>query len=186
VTDKVRRVQSKPMLVVVSGPPGTGKTTLAHRIAAAIGCPAICRDEIKEGMAHATPGFVPGPGDPLTMRTLSTFFDVLGLLVGRGTTVVAEAAFQDRLWNPGLSPLLGRADVRIVHCTVPAEVALERITARSDSDPRRSAHEDAQISADARLRTHNAFQPIDLPVPSITLDTTAEPSLDEVLRFLSR
>ncbi|WP_241998341.1 AAA family ATPase [Kribbella sp. VKM Ac-2569] len=179
-------MQSKPMLVVVSGPPGTGKTTLAHRIAVAIGCPAICRDEIKEGMAHATPGFVPGPGDPLTMRTLSTFFDVLGLLIGRGTTVVAEAAFQDRLWNPGLSPLLGRADVRIVHCTVPAEVALERITTRSSSDPRRSAHEDAQISADARLRTHNSFQPIDLPVPSITLDTTAEPSIEEVLAFLSR
>ncbi|WP_238175633.1 MULTISPECIES: AAA family ATPase [Kribbella] len=179
-------MQSKPMLVVVSGPPGTGKTTLAHRIAAAIGCPAICRDEIKEGMAHATPGFVPGPGDPLTMRTLSTFFDVLGLLIGRGTTVVAEAAFQDRLWNPGLTPLLGRADVRIVHCTVPAEVALERITARTSSDPRRSAHEDAQISPDARLRTHNSFQPVDLPVPSITIDTTAEPSIEEVLAFLSR
>ncbi|WP_238174314.1 AAA family ATPase [Kribbella kalugense] len=179
-------MHSKPMLVVVSGPPGTGKTTLAHRIATAIGCPAICRDEIKEGMAHATPGFVPGPGDPLTMRTLSTFFDVIGLLIGRGTSVVAEAAFQDRLWNPGLSPLLARADIRIVHCTVPAEVALARITARSSSDPRRSAHEDAQISPDARLRTHNAFQPVDLPVPSLTLDTTGEPPLDEVLAFLSR
>ncbi|WP_350280849.1 AAA family ATPase [Kribbella sp. HUAS MG21] len=179
-------MQSKPMLVVVSGPPGTGKTTLAHRIAAAIGCPAICRDEIKEGMAHATPGFVPGPGDPLTMRTLSTFFDVIGLLVGRGTSVVAEAAFQDRLWSPGLSPLLGRADVRIVHCTVPAEVALARITARTNTDPRRAAHEDTQISADARLRTHNAFQPVDLEVPSLVVDTSGEPDLDEILAFLSR
>jgi hypothetical protein len=34
-----------------------GKTTLAHRSARAVGCPAICRDEIKEGMVHATPGF---------------------------------------------------------------------------------------------------------------------------------
>src|SRR5690349_25015315 len=122
------------MLVVVSGPPGTGKTTLAHRIAAAIGCPAICRDEIKEGMAHATPGFVPGPGDPLTMRTLSTFFDVIGLLIGRGTTVVADAAFQDRLWNPGLTRLLGRADSRIGHCDVPAAVAPAPNTARPGPD----------------------------------------------------
>ncbi|MFI5730360.1 AAA family ATPase [Kribbella sp. NPDC051587] len=181
-------MQSKPLVVVVSGPPGTGKTTLAHRVARAIGCPAICRDEIKEGMAHATPGFAPGPGDPLTMRTLSTFFDVIGLLVGRGTTVVAEAAFQDRLWTPGLSPLLGRTDLRILHCTVPAEVALERITARTANDPRRAAHEDAQIPADARLRTHNAFQAVDLPVPSLTIDTSVEdynPSFAEVVQFLS-
>jgi predicted kinase len=54
---------SCPALVVVSGPPGSGKTTLAHEVARAVGCPAICRDEIKEGMAHATPGFAPGPGD---------------------------------------------------------------------------------------------------------------------------
>jgi uridine kinase len=42
-------VTSRPMLVVVSGPAGSGKTTLAHTIARAVGCPAICRDEIKEG-----------------------------------------------------------------------------------------------------------------------------------------
>jgi predicted kinase len=182
-------VQSKPMVIVVSGPPGTGKTTLAHRVAAAIGCPAICRDEIKEGMAHATPGFVPGPGDPLTMRTLSTFFDVIGLLVGRGTTVVAEAAFQDRLWNPGLTPLLSRADVRIIHCVIPADLALARINARSAANPNRGAHEDAQIGDDARLRTHNAFQPVDLPVPTLTVDTSTaiyDPPLPEILNFLSR
>jgi predicted kinase len=177
------------MVIVVSGPPGTGKTTLAHRIAAAIGCPAICRDEIKEGMAHATPGFVPGPGDPLTMRTLSTFFDVIGLLVGRGTTVVAEAAFQDRIWSPGLTPLLSRADLRIVHCMVPADLALARINARSAADPKRGAHEDAQIGDDARLRTHNAFQAVDLPVPTLTVDASTaayDPPLPEILNFLSR
>ncbi|HEV7707307.1 MAG TPA: AAA family ATPase [Asanoa sp.] len=60
----------QPTLVVVSGPPGAGKTTLAHAIGREVGCPVVCRDEIKEGMAHATPDFVAAPSDPLTMRTL--------------------------------------------------------------------------------------------------------------------
>lgn len=80
------RVASRPTLVVVSGPIGAGKTTLAHRLAQAVGCPAICRDEIKEGMAQSRPGFVPAPGDELTMRTLPVFFGV------RAFTRVAVAA----------------------------------------------------------------------------------------------
>ena len=92
-----------PMLIVVSGPAGSGKTTLAHELARTIGCPAICRDEIKEGMVHAsTVPFVAEPGDALTRRTLAVFFDMLRLLLRAGVTVVAEARpYQNR-------PVLGR------------------------------------------------------------------------------
>jgi predicted kinase len=81
-----------PTLVVVSGPAGSGKTTLAHEIARAIGCLAISRDEIKEGMVHTTPNFVAAPGDELTRRALPVFFGVLDLLLRAGVTTVAEAA----------------------------------------------------------------------------------------------
>jgi adenylate kinase family enzyme len=55
---------TSPTLVIVSGPPGSGKTTLAHEIATALGAPAICRDEIKEGMVHATAQFTAGRAMP--------------------------------------------------------------------------------------------------------------------------
>src|SRR5277367_742424 len=121
---------SRPTLIVVSGPPASGKTTLAHEIAQAIGCPAVCRDEIKNGMAHAEPGFAPGPGDALSARARPAFFGVLRLLLAAGVTTVAEAAFQDRLWRPGLTPLLSLARLRIVHCQADAAVAFERIARR--------------------------------------------------------
>lgn len=109
---------SLPVLVVVSGPMGSGKTTLAHRVAQAMGCPAICRDEIKEGMAHATPGSRPSRGDELTMRTLPVFFGVLELLLRAGVTTVAEAAFQDKVWRPHLEPLRDLAQIRIDRVSV--------------------------------------------------------------------
>lgn len=176
------------MLVVVSGPPGSGKTTLAHRVSGAVGCPAVCRDEIKEGMVHANPGFVPGPGDPLTMRTLATFFDVIGLLIGRGSSVVAEAAFQDHVWRPGLTPFLGLAELRIIHCAVPAEVAHDRIATRAAENTLRKAHEDGHRSAETWRRSHDSFTPISLPVPTITVDTSDgyQPDLPELVRFLER
>jgi predicted kinase len=164
-----------PTLVVVSGPPASGKTRLAHAVADVIPCPAVCRDEIKEGMVHAHgAGFVAGPGDALTVRTLPVFFDVLRVLAGAGVTLVAEAAFQDEVWRRGLEPLLDLTELRIVQCTVDDEVARTRL-ARS-----RPAHAD-------RGRPLPDFERLSIAAPSLLVDTTAgyAPDLAEIVAFVN-
>ncbi len=177
-----------PILVVISGPAGAGKTTLAHRLARRIGCPAICRDEIKEGMVHTTGDFVPSPGDELTMRTLPTFFEVLRVLVAAGVTTVADAAFQDKVWRPHLQPLTRLADLRVIHCHVPAGTAYARIRRRQAENPTRRAHVDTPL-ADPQVQTaaHNGFDRVRLDVPELEVDTSDgyRPSLDEIVAFAS-
>ena len=166
---------------MVSGPAGSGKTTLAHRLAAEVGCPAICRDEIKEGMVHAAaPGFVASVGDPLTMRTYGVFFAVLELLLRAEVTVVAEAAFQDRLWRQGLAPLHPLADLRVVRCWTSDELARDRVSRRRDELATRAAHADLDAIA-----APSAFVPVDLEVPTLDVNTSAgyRPALAGVVDF---
>jgi predicted kinase len=183
-------VTSPPTLVIISGPIAAGKTTLAHRLAESLGCPAICRDEIKEGMVHATSGFVPSPGDELTARTFPVFFDVLALLLRAGVTAVADAAFQDANWRKGLGPLLGLAQLRIVHCCAPSDVALSRALRRSESNAVRRAHFDPGPGSDAEefARLRAAFERLSLEAPALEVDTTDgyRPGLDAIVDFVNR
>ncbi len=166
---------SGPSLIVVSGAPGSGKTTLAHRIAREVGCPAVCRDEIREGMAHA------GTADPTMRRTYDAFFDTLGVLLRAGVTVVAEAAFQDRLWRPVLSPLAGLAAIRVVRCVADPAVARDRMLRRLDDPVRVAAHRDREMLS----RPPVTWAPITLPVPTLEVGTDDgySPGLDAIVAF---
>jgi predicted kinase len=174
-----------PTLVVVSGPAGCGKTTLAHRLANALGCPAICRDEIKEGMARNASGYVPESGDELARRTLAAFFDVLQRLLERGVTVVAEAAFQDHVWSPNLAPLRAYAELRVVQCHADPIVARQRIAQHATQ---RRVHADvALLAALERGDGYFAeFRRLAVDAPAIDVDTTHgyTPTIDEVVAFV--
>lgn len=139
-------------------------------------------------MAHATPGFMPAPGDELTMRTLPVFFGVIELLLRAGVTTVAEAAFQDRVWRPWLDPLRDLARLRIVHCTVDAEVIFSRIMRRGAQGPPRHAHPDpAPGDAAEYLQRHRAFDRVSVDAPWIEVDTTDgyEPALGQIAAFIN-
>ena len=169
-----------PTLIVVSGPGGSGKTTLAHQLAATLGCPALCRDEIKEGMVASNPGFVPAISDQLTWRTYDLFFEAIALFLRAEVTLVADAGFQHSIWWQGLEPLTDLAILKIVRCQVPDELARQRALTRMAAEPTRAAHADTE-----HFSVPRTFDAIHLDAPTLDVDTSDgwRPDLKEIAAF---
>ena len=135
-------------------------------------------------MVHAQGGdFEAAAGDSLTRRTLPLFFDVLRMLLAERVSVVAEAAFQDRLWRQGLEPLAQLARLRIVQCHTSPAVGRER--RRRDE----SAH--ARLLGDEIEyweRAYASFDRISMSAPSLDVDTTdgLVPDLEAIVEFVNR
>lgn len=47
-------LNNKPLLIVITGRPASGKTTLAHVLSKEVKFPLLSRDELKEGYINAT------------------------------------------------------------------------------------------------------------------------------------
>lgn len=136
----------------------------------------------------STPGHRSGGNDPLNLPTLEAFFDVLKVLLQARVTLVAEAAFQDRVWRPRLEPLADLAQIRVVRCSAPAAVAHDRIVHRAQHTAHRAAHGDQALLDAIAAGEHalDSFVPISLDVPTLVVDTLDgySPSLPDIASFV--
>lgn len=174
----------------VSGPPGAGKTTIAHSLGRVLQFPVVSRDEIKEGLVNRGSDAAPTWGAPIAQEAFALFYRIVSEYVRSGCSVVVEAAFHADFAH-GPAELLRLADGCIVHCHVDSVVARQRFIDRATTDPLRlQAHPDWQIveAMDAGTFDWDKYEPMNLGIPILRVDTTAgyAPSLNEVEVFCQR
>lgn len=173
-------MQGKPLLVVVTGMPGSGKTTLATTLAKEIRCPLVSRDAIKEGVLR-TLGMELAANRELTHQVYEAFFANIELLLGANTSLVAEAAFQHKAWFSKLEPLTEVADIRIIFCAVPPQLAHARRMLRAQKDPLFSRYHPDPV---AKETGDAPFEVLRMDVPTLSVDTTIEPNIPQINAFL--
>lgn len=156
-------------LVVVSGSPGAGKTTIAVPLARSLGLPLICKDDIKESLVDALGD---QDGDMAWSRKVGgAAWGVLWKLAERAPGAVLEANFRPR--SAYERDRLVRLDARIVevYCRCPAEVAIRRFQERQrtahpahplrDLTPEHAAEFDRPIGMGAVIEV-DTTRPVDI------------------------
>ncbi len=177
----------RPRLVVVSGAPGAGKTTLARRLSADLGLLLVSKDEVKEALADA----VGSPRDVVASARLgeAAYAALFALAVGTlaaGDGIIVESNFRRGRSEAELEPLVADAAPVLIHCTAAAAVIEHRYSARHADGRRHPVHFDADRMAGLRDEIRaGRFDALDLAVPllSVQTDDGYQPSYEEILDF---
>ncbi|MBU1033248.1 ATP-binding protein [Patescibacteria group bacterium] len=172
---------AKNLLIIISGHPCTGKTTLSRKISNKLKLPLISKDDIKESLFDSL-----GVKDREWSRKLGiASFDLMyqfieTLLLGN-TSFIVETPLKPEFDNEKFLNLQRKHDFEVLQiiCNTDDAVLFERFKKRTESGERHPGHVDDQnydMFKDGLLK--DKHEPLNISGEIIEIDTTNFNSID--------
>ena len=138
-----------PLLVVVTGMPSSGKTTIAEGLAGRLRLPLIAKDEIKESLYESLGARDVSAWARLGASAYVLIFALARRMLASGVPLIVEANFfRDQVSD--FAALPAHRPVQF-HCQAPLALLVERYANRS----RHAAHHDAEKIKELPARFEN-------------------------------
>ena len=172
---------SPNLLIIVSGPPGAGKTALAKRIAKELCLPLLARDDIKE-LLFDTLGWSDRQwSKKLGLASWRVLYHLLEEMLKANQPLVLESNFRNELASGELSALQSKYRFETVQvlCKADGETLLKRFKQRAESGERHPGHVD-RLNYDefeAVLRQGD-WDALEIDGRVVTVDTTDFEAVD--------
>ncbi len=166
-----------PLLVILSGLPATGKTTLGQRLARDLGLPFVYKDGIKEILFDTLGWKDRAWSKQLSQASNAVLLYVAEALLAAGQAVVVESNFVPEYVTVTFQRLIADYGARPVQiwCTAAPEILQQRFAARQ----RHPGHGDQKNMEEfMQILAAPPPQPLALGGPVLTIDTGRFEAID--------
>lgn len=168
---------SRGRIVIVTGPPASGKTTLATRLAADLSLPLITKDGIKEALFDALGHVDRESSERIGRGSWEVLWHLLEVEVAARRSALFEGNFSADHAGERLIGLARRFEFTTlqIHCFAPVDLLYSRYQERIHN--RHPGHADADRLAEIRAVLDPGRYLLAIPGDLISVDTT---SFDQV------
>jgi predicted kinase len=170
---------SLPLLVIVTGAPATGKTTIAQSLSKEMGLPLIAKDAIKEELFDSLGSALPSDSHELGFAAIRLMMSWSRTLLQSDVSMIVESNFKSSLSTDDLRELFEISRPVLVQCIALEEDVLDRYVTRVEEGERHPVHDDADQTDELREDLErDEYDLRYLDVPSITINTSEEIEVD--------